>query len=322
MVPKAPLAKRAAAQTMSSVSIRWDRRGGGETGDLGDAADEAAHQVEGVDALRDQYAAAVAGEAAAAGFVVIALGPPQADDGRAADDAAELARGEDRGGASAGGAEAVLQDHAHLHTGRPAALDQFDGHGRWRCRAASPSTRACPARAQARPMSRWVLAGVKTATASTLSSAKMVSSRSVRGKGNFAPKAARRAALGEKAWTTLDPIGRGRSGLWRAGSRPCRDRRWRYGSCSRRHDPSSEWGRRRRSRTEQSDRPASSRRVCRRPSISTAIIASVNGVIALKVSVWLAPPTRAVVKTSTPSGGVSAPMTRFITMMMPNCTGS
>jgi hypothetical protein len=44
-----------------------------------------------------------------------------------------------------------------------------------------------------------VFGGVRTITASTLRSARIVSSRSVCRNGNFAAKAARRSALGLKA---------------------------------------------------------------------------------------------------------------------------
>ncbi len=45
-------------------------------GDLGDRPGEAQHEIEGMDRLADQHAAAVPGKSAAAGLVVIGLGAP------------------------------------------------------------------------------------------------------------------------------------------------------------------------------------------------------------------------------------------------------
>src|SRR5690606_38701313 len=57
-------------------------------------------------------------------------------------------------------------------------------------------------------------------------------------------------------------------------------------------------------------------------SIITATSTSMKGMAACIVAPWSAPPTRAVVKIRTPSGGVSAPITMLSTMMMPKWIGS
>ncbi len=83
--------------------------GGGQGHDVGDGTGEAQHQVERVDRLGDEHAAAVAGVGAATRLVVIGLRPPPGDvefdraqgaEAALFDDAAQIARR--RGGSGTG----------------------------------------------------------------------------------------------------------------------------------------------------------------------------------------------------------------------------
>ena len=85
------------------------RRGGRIGEDFVHIAGEREHQIERVDALRDQDAAAVARLGAAAGLVVIGLRTPVRHHRRAADHLAEIAAFEDLAQLQARRAETMLQ---------------------------------------------------------------------------------------------------------------------------------------------------------------------------------------------------------------------
>ncbi len=80
-----------------------------------------------MDPLRDQHTAAIAGEAAAARLVIVALRPPEPDDGRAADEIAQRAGRDPFGKPHARRAEPVLQHDAERHAGVPAGGDDLLG---------------------------------------------------------------------------------------------------------------------------------------------------------------------------------------------------
>ena len=93
---------------------------------LGDRPGEAQHQVERVNALRDQHAAAVARFGAAALDIVVALRAPQPDHGRAVDDPAELARAQHLASFIPAGRKRCCSITASVTPACAAGLDQLD----------------------------------------------------------------------------------------------------------------------------------------------------------------------------------------------------
>ncbi len=91
---------------------------------LGDGAGEAQQQVERVDRLAQQHAAAVAGERAAAGLVIVGLRPPPGDDGVDEGRIAERLVAHQAGQRFGALAEAVLEDDAEQDTGPLADPDE------------------------------------------------------------------------------------------------------------------------------------------------------------------------------------------------------
>ena len=192
---------------MSSVSIACSGLVVAKPRTSATAAGEAQHQVERVDPLGQEHAAAVAGQAAAAGLVVIGLRPPQPDDRRAAGDVAEIAGGQHLGERLGGRAKPVLQDDAERHPGRPRRPRPSAWRARWDLQRLFQEHVLAGRRAAPATMSRCVLGGVRTMTASTLGIIEDRLEAIAGRKGNcagegFAARRRRAEGVGD-----LDPVG-------------------------------------------------------------------------------------------------------------------
>ena len=138
-------------------------------------------QVERVDGLGEQHAAAVARLGAAAGLVVIALRPPVVQPRRSADDLAEPALRMISRERRRCRAEAVLQHDAELDARLLRGLDQLSGALEADLQRLFQQD-VFAGRGRPRTRSRCVLGGVRIITASIEGSAKIASSSSTTGK--------------------------------------------------------------------------------------------------------------------------------------------
>ena len=99
--------------------------GAGQGGDLRGQPGQAEQQVQGVDGLRNQHAAAVTRQRATARLVVITLRAPPAHAARGAGQLAQLAAGDQGGQGHRRFTQPVLQHHGQLYLLLLAHADQF-----------------------------------------------------------------------------------------------------------------------------------------------------------------------------------------------------
>ena len=206
--------------------IRWTRLVRAYAGHFLGLPDQADEQVDQVNPLGQQHAAAVARLHAAPGFVVIALGPPDMHIDRCADDLAQPSRGEGSSAASRPPGGTGAAGRCPVSPPRRDRCGPVRPHARRRSRAVSPSGHACPPRHSAEPGRDGCPAWSATSRRPRSDRrAWRPDRRSPEIAGNFSAKAARRDSVRLNAPATSRHDRSGPAIPGHGASRPCRGRR-------------------------------------------------------------------------------------------------